>query len=84
MPTSAAVTVYSLGIAIVLALVLKAVKVFRIDGETEVAGIDVAEHAESAYDLSPTTGSGSAFAMAGIKQAGSTDGTAPVSEKVAG
>ncbi|MET8152398.1 ammonium transporter [Actinoplanes sp. NPDC049668] len=81
---SAVVTVYSLGIAIVLALILKAVKVFRVDGETEVAGIDVAEHAESAYDLSPTTGSGGAFAMAGIKQSGSTDGTAPVSEKVAG
>lgn len=81
---SAAVTVYSLVIAVVLALILKAAKVFRVDPEVEVAGIDVAEHAESGYDFSPTTGSGSAFAMAGITPAGSTDGTAPVSEKVAG
>ncbi|AGZ45541.1 Ammonium transporter 1 member 2 [Actinoplanes friuliensis DSM 7358] len=81
---SAAVTVYSLVIAVVLALILKAVKVLRVDGETEVSGIDVAEHAESAYDFSPTTGSGSAFAMAGITPAGTTDGKSSVSEKVAG
>jgi Amt family ammonium transporter len=81
---SAAVTVYSLVIAMVIALILKAAKIFRVDPEVEVAGIDVAEHAESGYDFSPTTGSGSAFAMAGITPAGSTDGTAPVSEKVAG
>jgi Amt family ammonium transporter len=81
---SAAVTVFSFGIAVALAFVLKLVKVFRVDGDTEIAGIDVAEHAESAYDFSPTTGSGGAFAMAGITPAGSADGTAPVSEKVAG
>jgi Amt family ammonium transporter len=78
---SAAVTVYSLVIAVVLALILKAAKVLRVDEETEVSGIDVVEHAESAYDFSPTTGSGGAFAMAGIKQA---DGTAPVGEKISG
>ena len=78
---SAAVTVYSLVIAVVIALILKAAKVLRVDEETEVSGIDVVEHAESAYDFSPTTGSGGAFAMAGIKQA---DGTAPVGEKISG
>jgi len=81
---SLAVTAYSLVIAVVLALILKAVKIFRVDSETEVSGIDVGEHAESAYDFSPTTGSGGAFAMAGIKPAGSTDGKPSVSEKVAG
>jgi Amt family ammonium transporter len=81
---SLAVTAYSLAIAVVLALILKAVKVFRVDSETEVSGIDVGEHAESAYDFSPTTGSGGAFAMAGITPAGNTDGKPSVSEKVAG
>jgi Amt family ammonium transporter len=81
---SLAVTAYSLLIAVVLALILKAVKVFRVDSDTEVSGIDVGEHAESAYDFSPTTGSGGAFAMAGIKPADSTDGKPSVSEKVAG
>jgi Amt family ammonium transporter len=81
---SAAVTLYSFAIAVALALALKFFKVFRVDAETEIAGVDVAEHAESAYDFSPTTGSGSAFAMAGITPAGSTDGTTPVGEKVAG
>ncbi|MEU8611928.1 ammonium transporter [Actinoplanes sp. NPDC048791] len=82
---SLAVTVYSLVIAVVIALILKAVKLLRVDSDTEVSGIDVGEHAESAYDFSPTTGSGGAFAMAGITPAaGNTDGKPSVSEKVAG
>jgi Amt family ammonium transporter len=81
---SLAVTAYSLVIAVVLALILKAVKLLRVDSDTEVSGIDVGEHAESAYDFSPTTGSGGAFAMAGITPASQTDGKPSVSEKVAG
>ena len=81
---SAVVTIYSLAVAVVLALILKAVKLLRVDADTEVAGIDVAEHAESAYDFSPTTGSGGAFAMAGITPADKADGKPSVSEKVAG
>jgi Amt family ammonium transporter len=81
---SAAVTVYSLVIAALIAFVIKAVKGLRVSQEAEITGIDVAEHAESAYDNSPSTGSGSAFAMAGITPSGSTDGKAPVSEKVSG
>ncbi|GAA3906881.1 ammonium transporter [Actinoplanes auranticolor] len=81
---SAVVTLYSLVIAVVLALILKAVKLLRVDNDTEVSGIDVGEHAESAYDFSPTTGSGGAFAMAGINPAAGTEGKAPVSEKVSG
>jgi Amt family ammonium transporter len=66
---SAVVTVYSLGIAALIALVLKAVKLLRTSTEAEVDGIDLAEHAEAGYDLS--TGSGGsggsgAFALAGI------------------
>jgi Amt family ammonium transporter len=81
---SAVVTLYSLAIAVVLALILKAVKLLRVDNDTEVSGIDVGEHAESAYDFSPTTGSGGAFAMAGINPAAGTEGKAPVSDKVSG
>jgi len=81
---SAAVTVYSLVIAAAIAFVIKAAKGLRVSEESEVTGIDVAEHAESAYDTSPSTGSGSAFAMAGITPSGNTDGKAPVSAKVAG
>jgi len=81
---SAAVTVYSLVIAAAIAFVIKAAKGLRVSEDAEVTGIDVAEHAESAYDNSPSTGSAGAFAMAGIKPSGNTDGKAPVSAKVAG
>ena len=85
---SAAVTVYSLGIAIVLALILKAVKVFRVSEDAEIGGIDIADHGETGYDLTPSggsTGSGSAFAMAGISPAiTDADGKASVSQKVSG
>ncbi|MGR6317812.1 ammonium transporter [Micromonospora soli] len=89
------VTVYSFAIAYVLGFVIDKTIGFRVSAEAEVEGIDVAEHAESAYDLSPTTGgsgAGGAFAMAGIgaakpapEPAVATDEPAePVSEKVAG
>ncbi|MFG3300188.1 ammonium transporter [Micromonospora chersina] len=87
------VTVYSFVVAYALGFVIDKTIGFRISAEAEVDGIDVAEHAESAYDLSPTTGgSGGAFAMAGIgatrPAAEPTDPAEkpaePVSEKVAG
>ncbi len=94
---SGIVSVYSFAVAALIALAVKAVVGLRTTAEDEVAGIDVAEHAESAYDLSPTTGSsvgGGAFAMAGIGPSGSGPATgataaagpasAPVGEKVAG
>lgn len=91
---SGIVSVYSFAVAVLLALAVKALIGLRSDAEDEVAGIDVAEHAESAYDLSPTTGSAGsgAFAMAGLtpgaaKPASDSAGepaTEPVSEKVAG
>ncbi|WP_241825035.1 ammonium transporter [Micromonospora sp. CB01531] len=88
------VTVYSFVVAYALGFVIDKTIGFRVSAEAEVEGIDVAEHAESAYDLSATTGgsAGGAFAMAGIGAAkpgpGHTDEAdepaAPVSEKVAG
>ncbi|SCE83359.1 ammonium transporter [Micromonospora tulbaghiae] len=86
------VSVYSFVIAFALGFVIDKTIGLRVSAEAEVDGIDIAEHAESGYDLSPTTGSsGGAFAMAGIGAGKSTaepavesDDSAPVSEKVAG
>lgn len=87
------VTVWSGGVAWLLAFAIQKTIGFRVSAEAEVDGIDVAEHAESAYDLSPTTGSStSAFALAGIgggkPSLEPTDeadpSAAPVGEKVAG
>ncbi|MBU8859383.1 MULTISPECIES: ammonium transporter [unclassified Micromonospora] len=82
------VTVYSFVVAYALGFVIDKTIGFRVSAEAEVDGIDIAEHAESGYDLSPATGSsGGAFAMAGIgagKPAVESDESAPVSEKVAG
>ncbi|XVU30633.1 ammonium transporter [Actinoplanes sp. CA-054009] len=85
---SAAVTVYSFVIALVLALILKAIKLGRVSEEAEVGGIDIADHGETGYDLTPAAGSGGggAFAMAGLKPGSGVDadGKADVSQKVAG
>jgi ammonium transporter, Amt family len=85
---SAAVTVYSLVIAMVLAFILKAVKIFRVSEDAEIGGIDIADHGETGYDLTPSGGSsggGGAFAMAGINPAvQDADGKASVSQKVSG
>jgi Amt family ammonium transporter len=87
------VTVWSFGVAWLLAFGIEKTIGFRIGTEAEVEGIDVAEHAESAYDLSPTTGSsGGAFALAGIgagkpapeAPVAADEPAEPVSEKVAG
>ncbi|MCT2278890.1 ammonium transporter [Micromonospora chalcea] len=86
------VSVYSFVVAYALGFAIDKTIGFRVSAEAEVDGIDIAEHAESGYDLSPTTGSGGgAFAMAGIgagkpgaEPAVESDESAPVSEKVAG
>ncbi|MEH1129071.1 ammonium transporter [Micromonospora sp. CPCC 206061] len=79
---SAIVTVYSFAIAVALAFIIKVTIGLRATSEAEVDGIDVAEHAESGYDLSPTTGG--AFAQAGIAPPANAAQQKPVSEKVAG
>ncbi|MBQ1042403.1 ammonium transporter [Micromonospora sp. C72] len=86
------VSVYSFVVAFALGFVIDKTIGLRVSAESEIDGIDIAEHAESGYDLSPTTGSsGGAFAMAGIgagkpgsDPAVEPDESAPVSEKVAG
>ncbi|GAA2671665.1 ammonium transporter [Actinoplanes palleronii] len=85
---SAAVTVYSLAIAALIAFVLKKIKLLRVSEEAEIGGIDIADHGETAYENTPAAGSGGggAFAMAGISssKAVDADGKADVSQKVAG
>ncbi len=77
---SGIVSIYSFAIAAILALLIKVTIGFRASAQSEVDGIDVAEHAESAYDYSPGGGGGSsqgAFALAGI---GGTKPAAPATE----
>ncbi|MFC6017429.1 ammonium transporter [Plantactinospora solaniradicis] len=84
------VTVWSFGIAWLLAFAIEKTIGFRVSGEAEVDSIDLAEHAESGYDLSTASGSGGggAFAMAGIgtpnTSTAADEPATPVSEKVAG
>ncbi len=58
------VMVYSFILAAIIALALKATIGIRSDEEDEVNGIDVAEHAETAYELGDS-GAGGAFAGVG-------------------
>ncbi|WP_308285713.1 ammonium transporter [Actinoplanes hulinensis] len=85
---SALVTVYSFAVALVLAFILKAVKLLRVSEESEVGGIDIAAHGETGYEFTPAAGSGNggAFALAGIghKETVDADGKASVSQKVSG
>ena len=82
---SAVVTVFSFGIAWLLGTAIDKTIGFRASTEAEVEGIDLAEHAESGYDITPAGGSGGAFALAGVgtHAASASDSTEkPVSEKV--
>jgi Amt family ammonium transporter len=85
---SAVVTLYSFAIAAVIALIIKAAKGLRVTEEAEISGIDIADHGETGYDLTPAGGSGGggAFAMAGLTHSSpiDADGKADVSQKVAG
>jgi Amt family ammonium transporter len=84
---SASVTVFSFGVAAILALILKSVGLLRVSEEAEIGGIDIADHGETAYDFTPTGGGGGgAFAMAGLDKAPAidADGRADVSQKVSG
>ncbi len=61
---AAGVLVYSFILAGIIALVLKSTMGIREDEEDEVGGIDLAEHAETAYELGDS-GGGGAFAGVG-------------------
>jgi Amt family ammonium transporter len=83
-----AVLVYSFVVAYAIGFAIEKTIGFRASAEAEVEGIDKAEHAESAYDLSGTAGAGG-FAAAGITPPGTpvretTGSVEPVGEKVAG
>jgi ammonium transporter, Amt family len=60
-----AVLGYSLVVTAIIALILRAVMGLRVTEEEEMAGLDVAEHAESAYVLD-NTGGGGVFAGVGL------------------
>jgi Amt family ammonium transporter len=81
-----AVTVFSGLVAFILGKLIDKTIGFRAKEEAEIDGIDVAEHAESAYDTSASTGSsGGAFAMAGLTPSGTAaSASEPSSQKVAG
>ena len=55
-----AVLFYSLIVAAIIAFIVKAARGLRVSEEVEVGGIDLAEHAESAYELGDS-GSGGSF-----------------------
>jgi Amt family ammonium transporter len=48
-----AVTVYSFVMSLIIAFAIKATMGLRVDDEVEHTGLDLALHAESAYDLAP-------------------------------
>jgi ammonium transporter, Amt family len=81
------VTVWSFVVALVIGYIVKFTIGFRAKPDAEIEGIDVAEHAESAYEFSPAATGGGAFTLAGIG-APKSDIPAPAqepeSEKVAG
>ena len=53
-----AVLFYSLIVALIIGYVIKAARGFRIDGDDEVSGIDLAVHAETGYELGDSGGGG--------------------------
>jgi Amt family ammonium transporter len=80
---SGIVSLYSFGIALLLGYAIQFTLGFRAKPEAEVEGIDVAEHAESAYDYS-TGGGGSTGALAAAGIGTGSSAAAPDPEKVAG
>jgi ammonium transporter, Amt family len=70
-----AVLIYSFVLTWIITKVIDKVMGFRISTDDEVSGIDLAEHAETAYDFS-TIGGGS---RAHVITRESSDGTAPAS-----
>ncbi|OLE29695.1 MAG: hypothetical protein AUG44_03265 [Actinobacteria bacterium 13_1_20CM_3_71_11] len=84
---SGIVTIYSFALAFAIGWVIQKTIGLRASTEAEVEGIDVAEHAESGYELSPVAGGSGAFAMAGIGTAAGkppAPAEAPDTAKVAG
>jgi Amt family ammonium transporter len=62
-----AVMAYSFGVTVILALILKYTVKLRVSKDEEQAGIDLAVHAESAYEFGESGGGG---VLAGVGHAG--------------
>jgi Amt family ammonium transporter len=80
---AAIVTVWSFVVALVIGYAVKFTIGFRVKPDAEIDGIDVAEHAESAYDFTSASGGGGggAFALAGITPTAASGGAhAPESQ----
>jgi Amt family ammonium transporter len=77
------VSVWSFVIAGILALVIQKTIGFRAKPDVEAEGIDIGEHAESAYDFS-ATGQSLAGASATAPDGGAPSASSTESEKVAG
>jgi Amt family ammonium transporter len=76
-----AVAVYSFTFAYAIGWVIDKTIGFRVKPAAELEGVDTTEHAESAYDLEPSGGTASGFALAGIgsgRPPASGDGTGAV------
>jgi len=88
---SGIVTIFSFTVALLLGFLIEKTIGFRASVEAEVEGIDVAEHAESAYDFAAGSGGAGAFALAGVGAATAFEtptspapATTPEHETVAG
>jgi ammonium transporter, Amt family len=68
------VMAYSFVIALILGFVIEKTIGFRIDAEDEESGIDLAEHAETGYELG-TTGGGAGFRSGVLASSGNTKAT---------
>ena len=74
--------VFSGVVTLVLGLILKATMGWRIDKDAETSGIDQDVHAESAYDLTASSGGrfGGAFADAGVTKSSTPAPPASITE----
>jgi Amt family ammonium transporter len=84
----AIVTAFSFGVAYLLGLAIDKTIGLRVATEAEVGGIDLAEHAEAGYDITPgSSGTSGGFALAGIVPASGDEPAAGVAagraEKIA-
>jgi len=61
-----AVAMYSFVITLIIGFAIEKTIGFRIKREAEIEGVDLAEHAETAYEFSSTGGGGGGFALAGL------------------
>ncbi len=55
---AAVVTVFSFGVTLIIAYVVKLVLKMRVTDEEELEGLDIAIHGESAYEFGPVGGGG--------------------------